>query len=78
MTLSSVPIWPDQSESLGGTIAPIASSVERSEAPKALRESIYRYLPQENPAAVSDNLDNPEKNLLFPDYLRLFSQGRQK
>ena len=43
--------FPDQSEALGGAIAPIASSVGRSEAPKALSES-HRSLPQESPAAV--------------------------
>ena len=39
---------------------PIASSVERSEAPKALGES-HLSLPQGNNAAVSDILDNPKK-----------------
>ena len=32
-------IFPDRSEALGGVIAPIASSVGRSEAPKVLSES---------------------------------------
>ena len=44
-------VFPDQSEALGGATAPIASSVGRSEAPKALSES-HRSLLQENPAAV--------------------------
>ena len=49
-----LPIFPDQSEALGGTaaIVPIASSVGRSEAPK-------RILPQGNPAAVSDSRLKP-------------------
>ena len=53
-------IFPDQSESLGGMIAPIAISVGRSEALKALRES-HRSLPQGNHANVSVILDYPEK-----------------
>ena len=38
-------IFLDQSEALGGAIAPIAGSVGRSEAPKALSES-HRSLPK--------------------------------
>ena len=41
----------DQSGALGGAIAPIASSVGRSEAPKALSES-HRSLSQKNPATA--------------------------
>ena len=48
-------MFPDQSEALGGAIAPIESSVGRSEAPKALSES-HCSLPPGNPAAVSDIL----------------------
>ena len=59
-------IFLDQSEALGGAIAPIASSVGRSEAPKALSES-HRSLPQENPAAISFLFNNLEKSV-FPDY----------
>ena len=40
--------FPDQSEALGGAIAPIASSLWLSEAPKALRES-HRSLPSRKP-----------------------------
>ena len=54
---------PDQSEALGGALAPIANSVGRSEAPKALNES-HRSLPQGKPAAESNN-HNTEK---IPDY----------
>ena len=50
---------------MDGKIAPIASSVGRSEAPKALSE-FHRSLPQGNPLAVSDILDNLEK--AFPAY----------
>ena len=49
----------DQSKALGGATEPIASSVGRSEAPKTLGE-FHRSLPQGNPAAVSDILNNPE------------------
>ena len=41
------------SEALGGAIAPIASSVGRSESPKALNES-HRNLPQVSAATASD------------------------
>ena len=60
-------IFLDQSEALGGAIAPIASSVGQNEAPKALSES-HLSLPQGNPAAVSDILDNSEKSLFSPDF----------
>ena len=46
-------IFPNQSKTLGGTKAPIESSIGRSEAPRALSES-HRSLPQGNPATVSD------------------------
>ena len=48
-------IFSDQSEALGGAIALIASSVGRSEAPKAVRES-HRSLPLGNLDTVSDIL----------------------
>ena len=51
-------IFPDQSKALGVATAPIANSVGQNEEPKALSES-HRSLPQENPAALSDILDNP-------------------
>ena len=57
-------IFPNQSKALGGVIMPIASSVGLSEAPKALSES-HRSLHQGKLAAVSDILDNPEKNVFF-------------
>ena len=63
-------IFSDQSEALGGMTAPIARSVRRSEAPKALSES-HRSLPQGNPAALSDILDNPEKSVFFFGLSRL-------
>ena len=47
----SLLVFLDQSEALGGAIAPIAGSMGRSEALKALSES-YLSLPQENPAAI--------------------------
>ena len=56
----------NQSKALGGAIAPIASSVERSDAPRALSES-HRSRPQGNPPAVTYNLDKTGKNY-FPDY----------
>ena len=60
----SLLIFPEQSEASGGAILQIASSVGRSEPPKALNE-YHRSLPQGNPAAVSDILDNPENVLNY-------------
>ena len=57
----SLKIVPDQSEALNGAVAPIANSAGRSEVPKALREFHYS-LPQGNPAAVSNNLYDPENS----------------
>ena len=52
--------FPDQSEGLGGAIVPIASSVGRSEGPRAL-SGFHRRLHQESPATVPDTSDNLEK-----------------
>ena len=53
-------IFPDQSKALGNATAAVAGSAGRSEATEALSES-HRSLPRENPAVLSDKLDNPEK-----------------
>ena len=60
-------IFLDQSVALGDAIAPIATSVGQSEELKALSK-LHRSLPEGNPAAISDILDNREKYIFFPDY----------
>ena len=56
--------------SFGLSIAPIASSVGRNEAPKALSES-HRSLPQGNHVAVSDILDKKTRLSWKQDFSRL-------